>query len=96
MKLHRYWQTVISAQMQVTVTTVTLTRDNGNIENVLVISVIPPVYKPHTNVNKAVTVGCEILTLVVMKNSVFGNMTPCSLLKFRGTCPLHLWGLRLS
>jgi hypothetical protein len=35
--------------------------------------------------------GFEVLTEVVMKNSIFWNITPCSLLKvnrnFGGTCP---------
>jgi hypothetical protein len=41
-------------------------------------------------------VGFEVITLVVMKRSVFWDITACSLLKvncrFGGTCHLHLHG----
>jgi hypothetical protein len=41
-------------------------------------------------------VGSEVLTAVVMKSTVFWDITPCSLLKanrsFEGTCSLHLQG----
>lgn len=46
------------------------------------------------------TVQFEDLTVVVMKNSVFWDVTPCSLLKdnqhFGGTCHLHLHGRMIS
>jgi hypothetical protein len=46
--------------------------------------------------NVVVSVGFEVLTEVVMKNSSFWDITPCSLLKvnrcFRGVCRLHLQG----
>jgi hypothetical protein len=45
-------------------------------------------------------VGFEVLTAVVMKSSVFRDITPCSPLKvnsrFGGTCRLHLQGRRRS
>jgi hypothetical protein len=66
--------------MQVTMMTVILTSNNGDGENVL--SVIPPVYKPHANVNKVVTVGCEVLIAVVIKSPIFWDIMPHSPLKF--------------
>jgi hypothetical protein len=46
------------------------------------------------------TIGFQILTAVVMKSSVFWEMTPYSPLKvnwsFGGTCSLHLLGRRIS
>jgi hypothetical protein len=57
--------------------------------------------EPRTNkeLQKAF-VGCEILTAVVMKSSIFWDITPCSPLKvnwrFGGTCRLHLQGQRIS
>jgi hypothetical protein len=45
-------------------------------------------------------VGFEVLTAVVMKSSVFWDITPCSPLKvsrrFGWTCRLHLQGRRIS
>jgi hypothetical protein len=45
-------------------------------------------------------VGLEFLTPVVIKSSVFWDMTPCSPLKtnrrFGGTCRLHLQGRRIQ
>jgi hypothetical protein len=45
-------------------------------------------------------VGFEVLTAVVIKSSVFWDMTQCSPLKvdrrFRGTCPLHRQCWRVS
>jgi hypothetical protein len=45
-------------------------------------------------------VGSEVLTAVVMKSSMFWDITPCSQLKvnrrFTGTCHLHLQGRRKS
>jgi hypothetical protein len=45
-------------------------------------------------------VGFEVLTAVVMKNSVFWDITPCSPLKVKRrmgeTCRLHLQGRRVS
>jgi hypothetical protein len=45
-------------------------------------------------------VGFEVLTLVVMNNFVFSDITPCSPLKvnprFGGTCRLYLYGRRIS
>jgi hypothetical protein len=50
--------------------------------------------------NKTSNVGFEVLTTVVMKSSVFWDITLCSLLKvnhcFRQTCHLHLQGWRIS
>jgi hypothetical protein len=47
-----------------------------------------------------VTIGFEALNAVVMKISIFWNVTPCSLLKvnqrFEGTYRLHLQGRRIS
>jgi hypothetical protein len=41
-----------------------------------------------------------VFTEVIMKNSVFWNITPCSALKvkrsFGGTCYLHLHGQRIN
>jgi hypothetical protein len=46
------------------------------------------------------SVGFEVLTVVVMKNSVIWDITPCSPLKvnrrFRGTSRVHLQGRRIS
>jgi hypothetical protein len=43
--------------------------------------------------------GFEVLTAVVMKSSLFWDITPCCPLevnrRFRGTCRLHLQGLRI-
>jgi hypothetical protein len=43
-------------------------------------------------------VGFEVLTAVVMRSSIFWNITPCSPLKvnrrFGGIFRLHLWGSR--
>jgi hypothetical protein len=45
-------------------------------------------------------VGFEVLTAVVMKSSIFWDITPCSLLKvnrgFGGTYRHHLQGRRIS
>jgi hypothetical protein len=45
-------------------------------------------------------VGFEVPTAVVMKSSIFWDITPCSPLKvnwcFGGTCRLHLQGLRIQ
>jgi hypothetical protein len=45
-------------------------------------------------------VGFRVFTVVVIKSSVFWDITSCSTLKvswrFRGTCHLHLQGQRLS
>jgi hypothetical protein len=45
-------------------------------------------------------VGFEVLTAVVMKSSIFWDITPCSLLKvnrsFGGTYRLHLQGWKIS
>jgi hypothetical protein len=45
------------------------------------------------------SVAFEFLTAVVMKNSIFWDITPCSTLKvsqhFGGTCRLHLQGRRM-
>jgi hypothetical protein len=45
-------------------------------------------------------VGFEFLTAVVMKSSIFWDITPCSPLKvnwrFGGTCRLHLQGRKIS
>jgi hypothetical protein len=47
-----------------------------------------------------ISVGVEVLTAVVMKSSVFCDITPCSPLKvnqsFGGTCRLHLQDRRIS
>jgi hypothetical protein len=44
--------------------------------------------------------GFEVLTVTVMKSSIFWGIMPCSLLKanwhFRGICHLHLQGWRIS
>jgi hypothetical protein len=44
--------------------------------------------------------GCEVLTAVVMRSSIFWDITLCSKLKinwcFGGTCRLHLQGSRIS
>jgi hypothetical protein len=44
-------------------------------------------------------VGCEVLIAVVMKSSMFWDITPCSLFKvnrrFGGTSCLHLHGRRI-
>jgi hypothetical protein len=46
------------------------------------------------------SVGFEVLTAVVMKKSIFWDITPCSPLQmkwcFRGTCCLHLQDQRIS
>jgi hypothetical protein len=45
-------------------------------------------------------VGFEVLTAVVMKSTIFWDITPCSPLKFNrrfgGTYRLHLQGRRIS
>jgi hypothetical protein len=45
------------------------------------------------------SVGFQVLTAVVMKNTLFWNITPCSPLKanrrFGGTCRLSLQGRRI-
>jgi hypothetical protein len=45
-------------------------------------------------------VGFDVVTAVVMKNSIFGDIMMCSLLKvslcFGGTCRLHLQGQTIS
>jgi hypothetical protein len=45
-------------------------------------------------------VGFEVLTAVVMKNSIFWDTAPCSPLKvsrcFEGRCRLHFQGRRIS
>jgi hypothetical protein len=45
-------------------------------------------------------VGFEVLTAVVMKSSIFWDITPCSPLKvnrsFGGTCRFHLQGRKIS
>jgi hypothetical protein len=47
-----------------------------------------------------VIIGLEVLTAVAMKNSVFWDITPCSLSKanktFREMCRLHLQSQRVS
>jgi hypothetical protein len=47
-----------------------------------------------------ISVGFEVLTAVVTKNSVFWYVTPCCLLnvnwRYGGTCYLHLQGKRIS
>jgi hypothetical protein len=47
-----------------------------------------------------VLVGYEVLTAVVIKNYIFWDITPCSLLKvnrcFGGTCRLHLQRRKIS
>jgi hypothetical protein len=53
-----------------------------------------------TDYNNVWSVGFEVLTAVVMENSIFWNITLRSPLKvnlrFGGTCRLHLQGLRIS
>jgi hypothetical protein len=48
----------------------------------------------------SIEVGFEVPTAVAMKSSVFWDITPCGSVKFnwrfRGTCRLHLQGLRIS
>jgi hypothetical protein len=50
--------------------------------------------------DRLVIVGFEVLTAVVMKSSIFWDITPCSPLKvnrsFGGTYRLHLQGRRIS
>jgi hypothetical protein len=51
-------------------------------------------------VNKNCIVGIEILTAVVMKSTIFWDITPCSPLevnrRFGGTYRFHLQGRRIS
>jgi hypothetical protein len=50
--------------------------------------------------NRYVYVGFEVLTAVVMKRTIFWDITPCSPLKVNQrlgrTCRLHLQGRRIS
>jgi hypothetical protein len=50
--------------------------------------------------NIYISVGFEVLTAVVMKSTVFCDITPCSLLsvnrRFGGTSRLHLQGRKIS
>jgi hypothetical protein len=56
--------------------------------------------KPHLKSNISFNAGFEVLTVVVMKNSIFWDITPCSPLRvnrrFGGTHRLHLQGRRIS
>jgi hypothetical protein len=60
----------------------------------------PLVYTDFSNLLLRVLVGFEVLTAVVIKSTVFWDITPCSPLKvnqcFGATYRLHLQGLRIS
>jgi hypothetical protein len=58
------------------------------------------IFVPLTSQVVIILVGFEVLTAVVMKNTIFMDITPCSPLKvnrrFGGTYRLHLQGRRIS